>query len=86
MTSTKMIPGNQGEHIPLRRLDVNEVGDLCSVCFYVFLMLVVAIVGALVGNVQGLPACCRRAGQICDPVACVRGPSCDNPPSSDMKP
>jgi hypothetical protein len=54
--------------------------------FLKFLLLVVAIVGALVGNVQGLPACCRRAGQICDPVACVRGPCCDNPPSSDMKP
>ncbi|KAK2430341.1 hypothetical protein QL285_028685 [Trifolium repens] len=55
--------------------------------FLKFLMLVVAIVGALVGNVQGgLPACCRRAGQICDPVACQRGPCCDNPPSSDMKP
>lgn len=54
--------------------------------FLKFVLLLVAITGALAGNIQDLPPCCVPY-QPCDPIFCKHLPCCrDRPPPSDMNP
>lgn len=50
-----------------------------------FVVLVVVIAVALVGNVQGLPPCCPDRSQDpnleCQPIACDKPPCCQPPKS-----
>jgi hypothetical protein len=51
--------------------------------FMKFVVLIVAIAGVLVGNVQGLPPCCPHPGLECQPIHCPNPPCCKpGPPPS----
>jgi hypothetical protein len=52
--------------------------------FLKVVVFLVVIASTMVGNVQGLPPCCRESHP-CDPPVCVKGPCC-SPPTSDAKP
>ncbi|GAU45722.1 hypothetical protein TSUD_247310 [Trifolium subterraneum] len=55
--------------------------------FLKFVVFLVAIAGALVGNVHANSQCCER-GEICDLPPCKRGQRicCEPPTSNQMKP
>ena len=55
--------------------------------FLKFVVFLIAIAGALVGNVQANYQCCQR-GEICDLPPCKRGHRicCEPPPSIKIKP
>jgi hypothetical protein len=52
-----------------------------------YFVLIVAIVGAHVGNAQNLPPCCAHPGLECQPIHCPKLPCCkpSTPPNSDTK-
>ena len=55
--------------------------------FLKFVVLILAIGGAMVGNIQGrLPLCCPIP-TVCQPRTCEHPPCCrPSPPPADLKP